>query len=125
MSGRTAKHRAAREMGSPRRARNRWRTRTGPEPAVCASTLFVGRGTRGEGERRRGEERSNVLPWYRLDGAVSTSSQTHKRGKAGLPVKRLSGRHVVRGRQSSPIPAQQPAVNGGSKGVHQGNRQGW
>ena len=35
-------------------------------------------------------------------------------GRTGLPG-RVSGRHAVRIRQSSPVPAQQLAVNGGSK----------
>ena len=123
MSGKTAKHCAAREMGSQGvRGTGGGLARVPNLPCVRApfssGVAHAGRGG------RRGEGRSNVLPWYRLVGAVSTSSQTHKRGKAGLPVKRVSGRHVVRGRQSSPIPAQQPAVNCGSKGVHQGNRQG-
>ena len=41
-----------------------------------------------------------------------------------LPAK-VSGRHVVRRRQTSLLPAQQPAVVGGRKEVRQGNRQGW
>ena len=44
-------------------------------------------------EWRKG--RINVLPWYRLVGVVSTSSETQG-GKTGLPA-RVSGRHVVRG----------------------------
>ena len=65
----------------------------------------------------------NILPWYRLVGVAKTSSKAPG-GSTGLPA-RGSGRHVVRRRQSAPIPAQQPAVNGGSKGLRQGNRQGW
>ena len=68
-------------MGSPRRAHNRRRrTREGPEPA-CVQTPFW-------------------LGWYRLVGVAKTSSETQG-GRAGLPA-RVSGRHVVRGRQSSP-----------------------
>ena len=44
---------------------------------------------------------NNVLPWYRLVGVVSTFCLAHG-GKTGLPA-RVSGRHVVRGRQSLPI----------------------
>ena len=50
-----------------------------------------------------GEGRINVLPWYRLVGVVSTSSETHRREDR-------AARNVVRGRLSSPIPAEQPAV---------------
>ena len=46
---------------------------------------------------------------YRLVGVVSTSSESHG-GKAGLPA-RVSGHHVVQGRQSSPIPAQAGRVS--------------
>ena len=60
-----------------------------------------------------------VVPSSRR-GVVPPVRRTNGRRKTGL-----SGRHVVRGRQSSPIPAQQPAVIGGSKGKRQGNRQGW
>ena len=47
------------------------------------------------------EGRIRVLSWHHQVGVVSTSSSTHG-GKTGLPA-RVSGRHVVRGWQSSPI----------------------
>ena len=73
-----------------------------------------------------GEGRINVLPWYRPVSVAKylPVTGTNAGWKTGLLAK-ASGRHVVRGRQSSPIPAQQPAVIGGSMGVRQGNRQGW
>ena len=47
---------------------------------------------------------------------LSTPVRRNNAGeKTGLPA-RESGHHVVRGRQSSPIPAQQQAVIGGRKG---------
>ena len=48
----------------------------------------------------RGEGRIDVLPWYRLVDVAKASSETQG-GRTGLPA-RVSGRHVVRGRQSSP-----------------------
>ena len=85
----------ARDMGSPRRAQNRRRrTRVGPEPA-CVRAPCAEWHTQGK------EGRMNVLPWYRLVGVASTSSETQG-GKTGLPA-RASGRHVVRGRQSSSV----------------------
>ena len=59
-----------------------------PEPA-CVQTPWFGLAHAGE------EGRINVLPWSRLVGVVSTSSETQG-GKFGLPA-RVSGRHVVRG----------------------------
>ena len=47
---------------------------------------------------------------------AKTSSETHKEGEPGCP-KRLSGRHVVRGRQSSPIPAQASRVSVAVRGA--------
>ena len=65
------------------------------------------------GVAHAGEEgRINVLPWYRRVGVAKTSSETQG-GRTGLPA-RVSGRHVVRGRQSSPILE-----------CAQENRQGW
>ena len=85
--------------GPPRLAKNRrWRAREGPEPACVRAPLSFGVGT------RRREGRINVLPWYRPVGVVSTSSQTHKEGRSGCPLKSVCGYHVVRGRQSSPTP---------------------
>ena len=90
----------AREMGSPRRAKNRRRrAREGPELACVRAPLSFGVGTRSEEEWR-----INVLPWYRLVGVVRISSQTHKEGRSVCPLKRESGQHVLRGRQSSPTP---------------------
>ena len=71
----------------------------GSRTCVCAST-FVFRCWHTQWE----EWRINVLPWYRLVGVVSTSSQTHKEGRSVCPLKRESGQHVLRGRQSSPTP---------------------
>ena len=85
-----------RGMGSPRHATNRRRrTREGPEPACVRAPFDFGVAHAG------GEGRINVLPWYRQVGVASTSTETQ--GKMiGLPA-RVSGRHVVRGRQSSPV----------------------
>ena len=83
-------------MGSPRHATNRWRrTREGPEPACVRAPFKFGV------EHTGGEGRINVLPWYRQVGVASTSTETQ--GKMiGLPA-RVSGRHVVQGRLSSPV----------------------
>ena len=109
----------ARWMGCPRRAVDRRRrTRVCPEPA-CVQTPFwrvAHAGRKGELTSCRGTVKSAWL---------STSSRRTDEGeKTGLPS-RVSGRQVVRGRQSSPFPAQQQAVVGGSEGVHQGNRHWW
>ena len=93
--------------GSPRRARNRRRrTREGPEPGVCEHPLHPVWHTQGE----EGESTS-------CRGTVQSARQRpqvrRKGGRAGLSV-RESGRHVVRGRQSSPVLEVRP-----------GNRQGW
>ena len=98
----------ARRMGSPRRDVNRRRrTREGPEPA-CVQTPFGASGWHTQGEE--GELMS-------CHGTVQSAWQkppvSREGGRAGLPV-RVSGRHVVRGRQSSPILEVRP-----------GNRQGW
>ena len=71
----------------------------------------------------QGEGRINVLSWYRLVG-VAKPPVSRKGGRTELPA-RVSGRHVVRRRQSSPIPAQEPAVFRRQQEVRQGNRQGW
>ena len=55
---------------------------------------------------------------------VQTPGQGELTEKTSLPA-RVSGRHVVRGGQSSPNLAQQPAFVGGSKEVRQRDRQGW
>ena len=61
---------------------------------------FLGWHTQGEGW-------IDILTRYRLVG-VAIPSVSRKGGRTGLPA-RVSGRHVVPGRQSSPIPAK-PAV---------------
>ena len=56
--------------------------------------------------------KDELTPWYRLVG-VAVLPVSRKGGRTGLPA-RASGRHVVRGRQSSPVLEVRP-----------GNRQGW
>ena len=85
----------ARGLGSSRRASNRQReTREGPELA-CVQTPFL-RGVAHVGEVKGEETRpaSEVPPVRRTDAGKKT----------GL-LARVSDRHVVRGRQSSRIPA--------------------
>ena len=66
----------------------------GSRTCVCANTCLGRVAQAGE------EGRINVLPWYRLVGvAIPPVGRTG--GRSGLPA-RVSGRHVVRGRQSSP-----------------------
>ena len=62
----------------------------------------------------------------KLPPVIRSNTAVRERGgeETGL-LAEVSGRHVVRRRQTSPIPAQQPAVVGGSKEVRQGDRQGW
>ena len=85
----------ARGMGSPRHVTNRRRrTRKGPEPA-CVQTPFLRgwhtQGVKDELTSCRGTVKSAwQKPPVRREG-----------GRAGLPA-RVSCRHVVRGRQSSP-----------------------
>ena len=86
----------ARWMASSRHATNRRRrTRKGPEPA-CVRALF---GLRGGTRREVKDELTSCR------GTVYSAWQKppvrRKGGRAGLPA-RVSGRHVVRGRQSSP-----------------------
>ena len=54
-------------MGSPKAGRQQ----EGPEPACVQTPLSKVAHAR--------EERINVLPWYRLVGVVSTSSEPHRR----------------------------------------------
>ena len=75
----------------------------GSRTCVCANTFWLGVAHAGR------EGWINIMPWYRPVGVAPTSSETQRRKSRAAP-KRVSGRHVVRGRQSSPIPAQQPAV---------------
>ena len=56
--------------------------------------------------------KDELTPWYRLVG-VAVLPVSRKGGTTGLRA-RASGRHVVRGRQSSPVLEVRP-----------GNRQGW
>ena len=79
----------AREVGCPRRTLNRrWRAREYPELASVQEPLL-------SGWDRREEGRSDFLPWYRPVGVVEkTSSESHG-GRAGLPVERANGHHVV------------------------------
>ena len=72
-------------MGSPRNAANRRRRiSVDPEPA-CVRTPWT---------------------WGGRSARHSTSSESHQRGgKTGPPVEKVSGSHVVRGRQYSPVPA--------------------
>ena len=86
----------ARGMGSPRHASNRRRrTRKGPEPACVLSPLWA----LGWHTQVRKDELTSCR------GTVKSAWQKppvrRKGGGAGLPA-RVSGRHVVRGRQSSP-----------------------
>ena len=83
-----------------------------PEPACVRAPLHEGLHT------QREEGRSNFLPWYRLVGVESTSSQTHKEGRPGLPINKgkWSPREHGEPTGSTPSTAQQPAVIGGSKG---------
>ena len=90
-------------MGSPRYIKKQ--AAAGPRGSrtcVCANTFVHGVAHAGEGKGR-----INVVLWYRPVGVESTTSQTHE-GKIGLPA-RVSGHHVVQGRQSSPtLPNSQP-----------------
>ena len=85
----------AREMGPPRHVHNRRRrTREGPEPACVQTPLHCGWHTQG-GKDELTSCRGTVQP------AWQKPPVRRKGGRAGLPA-RVSGRHVVRGRQSSP-----------------------
>ena len=82
----------ARRMVSPRPALNRRRwTREGPNLRVCCHLCTTGWHTQGE------KGRIDVLPWYRLVGVVSTSSETQG-GKTELPCK---GEWSPRGTETS------------------------
>ena len=85
----------AREMGSPRQAKNRRRrTREGPEPACVQAPFQMGWHT---------QEWKDELTSCR--GTVWSAWQKppvrRKGGRAGLPA-RVSGRHVVRGNRQAP-----------------------
>ena len=73
-----------------------------PNLRVCQH-LWTGGGTRRGG---RMNQHPAVVPSSRRGKNLQSVA---KEEEPGCP-KRVSGRHVVRGRQSSPIPAQQPAV---------------
>ena len=97
----------ARVTGSPWHATNRRRrTRKGPEPA-CVQTLMFRGGT------RRGEKDELTSCRGTVQSAWQYLQWVAKEGELGCP-KRVSGRHVVWGRQSSLILEVRP-----------GNRQGW
>ena len=83
-------------MGSPRRATDRRRrTRKGPEPA-CVRAPFGTWAWHLQGRKDESTScRGTVLSAWQKPPA------RRKGGRAGLPA-RVSGRHVVRGRQSSP-----------------------
>ena len=109
----------ARGMGFPRRGLNRRRrTREGPEPACVRTPFHFGSGTL-----------KGVKDEFTCRGTVQLVWQkppvSRKGGRTGLPA-RVSGRHVVRGtdRHHLSLPNSQPCF-GGSKGLRQGNRQGW
>ena len=100
----------AKGMGSPRHAKNRRRrARQRPEPACVQTPLIAGWHTQGE----KGELTS-------CRGTVQSAWQrppvSRTRGKARLPA-RVSGDHVVRGRRSSPIPAQASRVSVAVRGA--------
>ena len=95
----------ARVMGSPRHAvKQAAADPRGSRTCVCANTFSSSRW-----HTQEGEGRIDVLPWYRLVG-VAIPSVSRKGGRTRLPA-RVSGRHVVRGRQSSPVPAQASRVS--------------
>ena len=96
--------------GVPRHAKNRRRrARQRPEPACVQTPLIAGWHTQGE----KGELTS-------CRGTVQSAWQRppvgRTRGKARLPA-RVSGDHVVRGRRSSPIPAQASRVSVAVRGA--------
>ena len=93
----------ARGMGSPRQVLNRRRrTREGPELACvrAPSPGVAHAGGKDELTSCRGTVQS----------AWQKPPVSREGGRAGLPA-RVSGRHVVRGRQSSPVPAQASRVS--------------
>ena len=99
----------ARKMGSPRQFHDRRRrTREGSKPACVQHNTFMIQG----GTRRR-EGWINIMPWYRPVGVAKNLQWDAKEEEPGCP-RRVSGRHVVRGRQSLPILEVRP-----------GNREGW
>ena len=76
---------------------------------------------RGQGGTHRGR-RANK---YVLRVGVAKYLQSDPLfGREDRLLARVGGRLVVRGRPSSPIPAQQPTVIGGSEEVRQGDGQG-
>ena len=86
----------ARRMGSPRHANyRRRRARKGPELACVRAPLERGGGT------CRGEKDEVTSCPGSFQSAWQKPPVRRKGGRAGLAA-RVSGRHVVRGRQSSP-----------------------
>ena len=66
-----------------------------PNLRVCEHPLVSGVA---HAEERGGREgRINVLPWYRLSRRGKNLQRVAQGGKTRLPVKRVSGHHVVRG----------------------------
>ena len=78
----------------------RRRTRNDPEPACVLSPQLLGWHMQG----RRMSEHPAVVPSSRC---AKKPPVRRKEGRAGLPA-RVSGRHVVRGRQSSPTQEVRP-----------------
>ena len=87
----------ARGMGSPRQVSNRRRrTRKGPEPACVQHPTRTGWHTQGGKDELTSCRGTVQSVWQK-------PPVRRKGGRAGLPA-RENGRHVVRGRQSSPTP---------------------
>ena len=85
----------ARRMGSPRLGLNRRRrAREGREPACVQTPLVHGWHTQGWKDELTSCRGTVLSAWQK-------PPVRRKGGSAGLPA-RVSGRHVVRGRQSSP-----------------------
>ena len=98
--------------GPRRRATDRRRrTRKGPQPACVRSPFYSSRG--GTRKGRRMNSHPAVVPSSRRGKNLQLVA---KEEEPGCP-KRVSGRHVVRGRQSSPIPAQASRVSVAVRGA--------
>ena len=88
-------------MGSPRNTANRRRRiSVDPAPACMRAPWPWGWHTQGEKDELTSCRGTVWSAWH------SNSSESHQRGwKTRLPVKKVKGSHVVRGRQNSPVPA--------------------
>ena len=96
-----------------RQAKNRRRrAREGPEPACVQTRNAKERHTR---EREGKVELTSCLGTVK-SARQKTSSESYKEEVPGLPA-RVSGRHVVRERQSSLIPAQASRVSVAVRGA--------